>query len=77
MPPDADICVCTDLDEVFVPGWRRALEKAWPQGKYVQARYAYAWSHAPDGSDALTFWTDKAHSRTGFRWVGIVHEVLQ
>ena len=25
---DADICVCTDLDEVFVPGWRAAMEKA-------------------------------------------------
>ena len=22
---DADICVCTDLDEVFHPGWRAAL----------------------------------------------------
>lgn len=27
---DADICVCTDLDEVFHPGWRAALEAAWP-----------------------------------------------
>ena len=22
VPEDFDICVCTDLDEVFVPGWR-------------------------------------------------------
>ena len=28
VPEDADICVCTDLDEVFEPGWRAALEKA-------------------------------------------------
>ena len=24
---DADICVCTDLDEVFVPGWRARYGK--------------------------------------------------
>ena len=26
VPEDADVCVCTDLDEVFHPGWRSALE---------------------------------------------------
>lgn len=23
LPEDTDICVCTDLDEVFEPGWRK------------------------------------------------------
>ena len=32
VPPDTDICVCTDLDEVLRPGWREALEKAWVPG---------------------------------------------
>ena len=32
VPEDADICVCTDLDEVFTPGWRAALEAAWAPG---------------------------------------------
>jgi len=26
VPENADICVCTDLDEVFHPGWREKLE---------------------------------------------------
>ena len=26
---DADLCVCTDLDEPFRPGWRSALEQVW------------------------------------------------
>ena len=26
---DTDICVCTDIDEVFEPGWRENLEKHW------------------------------------------------
>ena len=25
IPDDVDICVCTDLDEVFEPGWREML----------------------------------------------------
>jgi hypothetical protein len=24
VPADADICVCTDLDEVLEPGWRQS-----------------------------------------------------
>ena len=28
IPPEADICVCTDLDEVFHLGWRELLERA-------------------------------------------------
>lgn len=27
VPEDVDLCVCTDLDEVFHPGWREALER--------------------------------------------------
>lgn len=76
VPQDADICICTDLDEVLSPGWRLAFERAWPAGERVQARYLYAWSHNPDGSDGVAFWTDKAHSREGFSWKGAVHEVL-
>ena len=50
---DADICVCTDLDEVFHPGWRKALEAAWtPQAG--QAAYRYVWSFTPAGSTAAT-----------------------
>ena len=32
VPADADLCVCTDLDEVFQPGWREKVEEAWTQG---------------------------------------------
>ena len=32
VPEDADICVCTDLDEVFEPGWRKKLENVWLPG---------------------------------------------
>ena len=26
VPKDADICICIDLDEVLLPGWRKKLE---------------------------------------------------
>ena len=32
VPQNADLCVCTDLDEVFSPGWRKAFEKAFTPG---------------------------------------------
>lgn len=35
VPDDADICVCTDLDEVFHPGWRAASMR------YIAKSYAH------------------------------------
>lgn len=76
VPEDADVCVCTDLDEVFHPGWRSALEHAWAPGTR-QASYRYTWSFQPDGSEGVVFWQEKIHARRGFRWVHPVHEVLE
>ena len=75
VPEDADLCVCTDLDEVFHPGWRAAAERAW-HGGVNQLRYRYTWSFAPDGSEGSVFYIEKIHARHGFRWKGAVHEVL-
>ena len=73
---DADICVCTDLDEVFHPGWREALERSWRPGT-GRASYRYTWSFNPDGSEGVVFWADKIHTRRGWRWTHPVHEVLR
>lgn len=54
VPEDTDICVCTDLDEMFIPGWRVQLEKAWIPGT-TQCKYHYVWSTRDDG-DGITFW---------------------
>ena len=75
MPADADICVCTDLDEVFLPGWRTALEAAWKLGTNC-AQYRYVWSFHDDGSEGTVFYICKVHARTGFAWKHPVHEVL-
>ena len=72
---DADICVCTDLDEVFHPGWRGWLEEVWTPDA-GQCAYRYTWSFKPDGSEDIVFWYEKIHARRGYRWVHPVHEVL-
>lgn len=73
---DADICVCTDLDEVFAPGWRARLERAWRPGT-GSASYRYTWSFRPDGREGVVFWISKVHARHGYRWIHPVHEVLE
>ena len=52
VPEDVDLCVCTDLDEVFHPGWREALERAWRPG-CGRVSYRYTWSFQQDGSEGL------------------------
>lgn len=75
IPGDADVCCCIDLDEVFHPGWRAAIEKAWKPDT-MRGRYRYTWSFLPDGSEGVVFWADKIHANGHFHWVGAVHEVL-
>ena len=72
VPPDTDVCVCTDIDEVLEPGWRAALERAWTDGA-TQGRYRYIWSHTADGKPGVEFYAEKIHTLGGFRWVNPVH----
>jgi tetratricopeptide (TPR) repeat protein len=75
VPEDADICVCTDLDEVFEPGWRELLESAWtPEAR--SGKYLYNWSLKADGSPDVQMVYSKVHTRHGFRWTCPVHEFL-
>lgn len=75
VPEEMDICVCTDLDEVFQPGWRQQVEAAWTGG-VNQLRYRYIWTFRPDGSEGHVYWLDKIHARHGFYWEHPVHEIL-
>lgn len=75
VPEDADICVCTDLDEVFWAGWRSKLEAAW-RSDTLKVLYRYTWSFQEDSSEGVVFLTDKIHTRRGFSWKHPVHEVL-
>lgn len=81
VPQDVDICVCTDLDELFEPGWREKLERAWRQYQPKQNKpiakkgsYLYNWSLKPDGTPDVQFHYFKVHERHGFHWTCPVHE---
>lgn len=74
VPKDADICVCTDLDEVFVSGWREKLEKYYIEGSRVN--YTYNWHINDKGIPDISFILNKIHPRNGYIWTHPVHEVL-
>ncbi len=76
VPEDADICVCTDLDEVFDIGWRKNMENAWTKNT-TRLKYRYVWNFNEDGSEGTVFYIEKAHSRKGYKWIYPVHEVLK
>lgn len=76
IPRDAEICVCTHLDERFQPGWRTKLEAAWIPGKTNRARYNYNWSFKPDGTPFGVLRYDRIHARAKFVWKYPVHECL-
>lgn len=75
VPNDTDICVCTDLDEVFIPGWRKHLEEAW-NNTTTRARYNYNWSLDENNNPIVNFYIEKIHKRHGYIWTHPVHEVL-
>ena len=75
VPEDYDICVCTDLDEVFEKGWRKYLEDSWV-GSTSRARYNYNWSLDDNNRPLVNFYTDKIHQRKNYKWTHPVHEVL-
>ena len=73
---DADICVCTDLDERFEKGWRNQLEKVWEKNTN-KIKYNYNWSFDEYGNPATNFYIEKIHARKNYKWVHPVHEVLK
>lgn len=80
-PSNADILVCTDLDEILRPGWRGKLETQWftalEKGQHPKvARYDYIWSFQPDGSPARQFRYEKIHVPHEYEWRYAVHELL-
>ena len=75
VPEDTDICVCTDFDEVFDPGWREKIEKSW-QEDTTRCQYTYHWSLDQDDKPVVSFFLNQVHKRFGYRWTHPVHEVL-
>lgn len=75
VPQDTDICVCTDLDEVFEEGWREKLEQLWNKDT-TRLCYNYNWSLDENNKPLVNFYIEKIHSRKNYKWTHPVHEVL-
>lgn len=75
VPTDTDICVSTDLDEVFIPGWRKKLETIWDSNT-TQLSYNYNWQLDNNDKPLVSFYRDKIHTRNDFIWTHPVHEIL-
>lgn len=76
VPNDADICVCTDLDEVLVKGWRKNLEEIW-QKDTNKLSYNYNWLLDENNNPKVNFYIEKIHSRLDYIWTHPVHEILK
>lgn len=75
IPEDTDICVCTDLDELFEKGWRKKIEDNITENtKLIQ--YRYTWNFNEDGSEGFVFYANKIHAYGEFYWKYPVHEVI-
>lgn len=75
VPKEYEICVCTDLDEIFEQGWKEKLVKVWDD-TVTRVRYTYNWSFDEYGNPATTFLLNKIHKRDKYIWTHPVHEVL-
>ena len=73
---DTDICVCTDLDEVFEKGWRDKLEQYWEEDT-TRGFYNYNWSFDKNNNPAVNFYIEKIHTRNDYKWTHPVHEILE
>ena len=75
VPIDTDICVCTDLDEVFVEGWRNKLEELWDKNT-TRLAYNFNWLLDENNNPKVNFYIEKVHNRNDYIWTHPVHEVL-
>lgn len=71
VPVDVDVCISLDLDEVLVPGWRRAIEDMWSKGRTTRMRCMF------DFGGGVIYPYQKIHQRHGYRWKHPCHEYLE
>lgn len=71
VPPDVDVCISLDVDEVLTPGWRERIEAVWQRGVTNNLWYYFDWGHD------IVFPYHKIHSRDGWHWHHACHEELR
>ena len=67
VPPDVDVCISLDLDEMMEPGWREEIERVW-QPDTTRLRYYFDWGCG------IRYKYEKIHHRKGYMWHHPCHE---
>jgi len=67
IPPDIDICISLDLDEVLEDGWREEILRVWDKDT-TRLRYKFDWGCG------ISFYYEKIHARHGYFWAHSCHE---
>jgi len=70
VPPDIDVCIALDLDEVLTSGWRKIIDHVWVRNVTNVLRYRYNWDNG------RTMLCCRIHSRNGWIWKNACHEVI-
>ena len=77
IPDDADVLICTDIDERLDPDFWNDLRKiVYEHPNFRRIYYRYAWSHDDNGNPKWVFWYDKITQAKGWKWDYPVHEAL-
>ena len=76
IPKDTDICICLDLDEILLPGWRKYLEQDWKENT-TRMQYVYNWKLDKNNVPIISFHGEKIHSLKNYYWENPVHEILK
>ena len=73
IPNDVDICVVSDLDEVYEPGWSEILKQKFAQG-YNQVQ-GYIINYNKAGKETFRYRSNKTHNNSPFWiWTRAIHE---
>ncbi|MAE43318.1 hypothetical protein CMO93_06085 [Candidatus Woesearchaeota archaeon] len=77
VPEDVDVCIALDMDEILLPGWRQALEKAW-KSSTTMLRYPFI-AKLKENSDIPEKLMNghRIHARHAYYWKYAVHEILR
>jgi len=75
VPKDTDICICTDLDEVFDKCLKKKIEKIWDKDT-TRIAYNYNWLLDENDKPKVNFYIEKIHNLNDYKWTHPVHEVL-
>jgi tetratricopeptide (TPR) repeat protein len=84
VPPEVDLCISIDFDEMLQPDWKELLEAEivddFKRNGKVTDRYNHrfktVWDWHAKGQNISTHWHERIHARNGFIWKLPVHEIL-